>query len=91
VKREEFRIIYDQGPDAVFALVETLVAQITVLTARVRELESRINTNSRNSGKPPSSDGLARTKSLRKKSGKTCLPTGRKAAPRKVIPAIPWR
>ena len=70
MKREEFLIIYDQGPDAVFVLVETLVAQITVLTARVRELESRINTNSRNSGKPPSSDGLARTKSLRKKSGK---------------------
>ena len=70
MKREEFRVIYEQGPDAVFALVETLVAQVTVLTARVKELESRINTNSRNSGKPPSSDGLARTKSLRKKSGK---------------------
>jgi transposase len=70
VKREEFRVIYDQGPDAVFALVETLVAQVTVLTARVKELEGRINTNSRNSGKPPSSDGLKRTKSLRKKSGK---------------------
>jgi len=85
VKREEFQIIYDQGPDAVFALVETLIAQINVLSARVKELESRINTNSRNSGKPPSSDGLARTKSLRKKSGK------KSAAPRKVIPAIPWR
>jgi len=70
VKREEFRAIYNQGEDAVFALVETLVAQVTVLTAKVKELESRINTNSRNSGKPPSSDGLARTKSLRKKSGK---------------------
>jgi transposase len=67
VKREEFRVIYDQGPDAVFALVETLFAQVTVLAARVRELERRINTNSRNSGKPPSSDGLAKTKSLRKK------------------------
>ncbi|OPX91684.1 MAG: Transposase IS66 family protein [Pelotomaculum sp. PtaB.Bin104] len=70
MRREDFRVIYDQGPDAVFALVETLVAQVAVLTAKVKELESRINTNSRNSGKPPSSDGLARTKSLRKKSGK---------------------
>lgn len=70
MKREEIRAIYDQGPDAVFALVETLVAQVNILAARVRELESRINTNSRNSGKPPSSDGLKRTKSLRKKSGK---------------------
>ena len=68
--REELQNIYDQGPDAVFALVETLLTQITVLTAKVKELESRINTNSRNSGKPPSSDGLARTISLRKKSGK---------------------
>ena len=70
MKREEFQAIYDQGPDAVFAFVETLIAQTAVLSARVKELESRINTNSRNSGKPPSSDGLARTKSLRKKSGK---------------------
>lgn len=68
--REEFRAIYDQGPDAVFALVETVVAQVTVLAARVRELESRVNTNSRNSGKPPSSDGFKKTKSQRKKSGK---------------------
>lgn len=52
MKREEIRAIYDQGPDAVFALVETLVAQVNILAARVRELESRINTNSRNSGKP---------------------------------------
>lgn len=67
--REEFQVIYDQGPDAVFTLVETLIAQVTVLAARVRELESRINTNSRNSGKPPSSDGFKKTKSQRKKSG----------------------
>jgi len=74
VKREDLQIIYDQGPDAVFALVKTLLAQIAVLAARVKELESRINTNSRNSGKPPSSDGLARTKSLRKKSDKKTAP-----------------
>jgi transposase len=70
VTREEFRVIYEQGPDAVFALVETLIAQVAILTARVKELESRINTNSRNSGKPPSSDGFKKTKSQRKKSGK---------------------
>jgi len=91
VKREEFRAIYDQGPDAVFVLIEVLFAQVNILTAKVKELESRINTNSKNSGKPPSSDGLARTKSLRKKSGKksgaqkpayTAAPATRRPFPR---------
>ena len=44
--------------------------QINLLAARVQQLENQINTNSRNSGKPPSSDGFAKPKSLRKKSGK---------------------
>ena len=81
VKREEILAVYNQGPDAVIALVEGLIAnferiyqqqalQITVLEARVKHLENQINTNSKNSGKPPSSDGLARTNSQRKKSGK---------------------
>jgi transposase len=35
-----------------------------------RQLESQVNQNSKNSSKPPSSDGLKRTKSLRIKSGK---------------------
>ncbi len=45
--------------------------QVTVVLARVQELEARLAKDSHNSGKPPSSDGLARkTKSLRKRSGK---------------------
>ena len=44
--------------------------QIAALTERVKQLENQINTNSKNSSKPPSSDGFARTKSLRKKTGK---------------------
>ncbi|HEV8191279.1 MAG TPA: IS66 family transposase [Ktedonobacterales bacterium] len=45
--------------------------QLTVVLARVQELEARLAKDSHNSGKPPSSDGLARkTKSLRKRSGK---------------------
>jgi transposase len=45
--------------------------QLTVVLARVQELEARLAKDSHNSGKPPSSDGVMRkTKSLRKRSGK---------------------
>jgi transposase len=48
-----------------------LHAQVDVLLTRVQALEARLAKDSHNSGKPPSSDGLARkTKSLRHKSGK---------------------
>lgn len=45
--------------------------QVTVLAARVQDLEARLAKDSHNSSKPPSSDGIARkTKSLRRRSGK---------------------
>jgi transposase len=45
--------------------------QVTVLVARVHELEGRLAKDSNNSSKPPSSDGLTRkTKSLRRTSRK---------------------
>lgn len=72
MSRDEIRAIYAQGEEAVVALVESLLAQINALTERVQKLEDQVNKNSRNSGKPPSSDGLAKPspKSLRKASGK---------------------
>jgi len=56
-------------------LVDLILAhqeQILALTERVSELEQKVNKNSRNSSKPPSSDGLAKPKpkSLRKRSKK---------------------
>lgn len=48
-----------------------LRASLTAALARVAELEARVGTSSRNSSKPPSSDGLAKPapKSLRVRSG----------------------
>ena len=47
-------------------------ALIAALASRVAELEARLGKNSRNSSKPPSSDGLGKPapKSLRKPSGR---------------------
>jgi transposase len=43
-----------------------------MLMLRIEDLERRLNLNSRNSSKPPSSDGLRKqTKSLREKSDKS--------------------
>ena len=53
-------------------LILALEARLCALEPRVRELEARIGLNSRNSSKPPSSDGPAKpiVKSLREKSGR---------------------
>jgi len=80
--------VYQAGPEAVLALVEQLLAahasqmaqlvngyerQVAELTARVEQLEARLNKDSHNSHQPPSSDGPAKRphpRSLRRRSGK---------------------
>ena len=57
LQEQEIRAIYRQGEDAVVALVQSLVAQIEALRAEVQVLRDQVNKNSRNSSKPPSSDG----------------------------------
>lgn len=78
LSRDDILAAYAAGPEAVVQLIETLQAQqgqqVATLTARVAELEARLNQDSHNSHKPPSSDGLAkkpaRSRSLRQRSGK---------------------
>jgi len=64
----QVRDAYEHGPEAVSALVATLlsavVSQVAALSTRVQALEgenatlrARLGTTSHNSGKPPSSDG----------------------------------
>lgn len=66
---EEIGAAYDESKEAVIALFHRTIGQ---LAARVQALEDRVSKNSRNSGKPPSSDGLSKPapKSLRKRHGK---------------------
>jgi transposase len=54
---EEIGLVYDQGRDAVIALVLSLYRQLEHLSSRVADLEARISKDSHNSSKPPSSDG----------------------------------
>lgn len=69
--QEEMKAIYQEGEEAVLAVMASLVAAIRALETRVKELEDQISKNSENSSKPPSSDGLKRkNRSLRKPSGK---------------------
>src|SRR6266567_3317864 len=88
LSREEILAVYQSGPDAVVALVEQLLAthagqmeqlvstcerQVADLTGRIEQLEARLNKDSHNSHKPPSSDGPAkrpRKHGLRQPSGK---------------------
>jgi transposase len=69
---EDVHAAYEQGEEAVLVLVGALTALILDLQARVHAMEAQLGKNSRNSSKPPSSDGLQkpRTRSLRTRSGK---------------------
>jgi hypothetical protein len=65
---EDIRVLYRQGEDTIVALIMELTRMNKEFTDRVQALEDRLAKNSRNSGKPPSSDGYQKPapKSLRK-------------------------
>ena len=72
LSREQIIALYKAGPDAVVSLVEYLQDEMEILANRIRALEIQAKTNSRNSSKPPSSDGFKKPnpKSRRTQSGK---------------------
>ncbi len=74
MKREEILALCTSNPEFIVTYTENLESQIKELTERLIALESRLNQNSRNSSRPPSTDLFVKEKpnpkSLRKKSGK---------------------
>ena len=73
MKREEILALCASNPE-VIAYIESLESQIKELNERLLALEARLNQNSRNSSKPPSTDFSFKEKpnpkSRRQKSGK---------------------
>ncbi len=70
LSREDILAIYEEGPEAVCAIILIQAARIVELEERVKSLEDQINKNSRNSSKPPSTDTFRKIKGQRKPSGR---------------------
>jgi transposase len=69
---DDVRAAYQQGEAAVLELVAGLVSIIRACEARAQGLAHQLAKNSRNSSKPPSSDGLSKPapRSVRQSSSK---------------------
>ena len=84
LNKKQINELYAAGPVAVGKVINHLIdtinkqqiliekqqKEINQLNARVKKLEEQVNKNSKNSSKPPSTDGFNKSKSLRKKSSK---------------------
>ena len=70
--REQVLYLCRKNPEAAVELIFHLSEKNEEFEERIKVLENQLSQNSRNSSKPPSSDGLKKqTKSLRKKSGRS--------------------
>ena len=69
MKREIIEQIYDQGKEVMVNFVENLLTefkdQIKDQMNTIENLESKLAKNSKNSSKPPSSDGLKKKKNIK--------------------------
>ncbi len=70
--REQVEAVYDQGKEAMVALILGLAEQVVALQEENAALKARLGKDSSNSHRPPSSDGMRRrTVSNREASGRT--------------------
>ena len=58
ISTEQLRQIYAEGEDAVVEMFQLCLKRIESLEKQIEELKEKANKNSRNSSKPPSSDGF---------------------------------
>lgn len=82
MERAEIASLVAEGVDAVAVVIARLEARVAEQGARIAEVEARLGQNSRNSSRPPSSDGYAKPpakRSLRRASGRR--PGGQPGAP----------
>ena len=86
--REEARAIYDAGAEPSVEALCALSLEVDQLGERVKALEGQLATNSRNSSKPPSSDGPRKPKprSLRRRGERK--PGGQKGHPGHTLKSV---
>jgi transposase len=70
IKREDIIAVYEAGPEVVIKLINALIKANIELKEQVKALEEKLNKNSRNSNKPPSTDGFLKPKSQRQRSSR---------------------
>ncbi|MEG3055014.1 MAG: DUF6444 domain-containing protein [Methanoculleus sp.] len=74
LERDEILALIQTDPEAIVTIIQTLEETVRRLEKRIADLERQLNMNSRNSSRPPSTDGFKRPQKKRKRTGK--LPGG---------------